>query len=148
MNYRRNTLDDTLWTRWEWGVRGEVEYHPKAWMDDDIIEDYGRTRFEVNAVVAAREWSWCQKRAEANAGLRFILGRPEDTSPVAVTLQGSCFPTPRGGWGFFVRYYYGQDYYNIRFFNDISRLHVGFTFNQSAFFRFCRGCTQRGGEHP
>lgn len=146
VNYRRNALDDELWAKREWGGRVDLEYHPKGWMDDDIVEDYGRTRLGVSAVIASREWSWCPKRAEANAGLQFIAGRPEDTSPVAITIQGSCFPTTRGGWGFFVRYYYGQDYYNIRFFNDISRLHLGFTFNQSAFFRFCRGCTQGGGE--
>ena len=64
--------------------------------------------------------------------------------PVAFTIQGSCFPTLRGGWGYFIRFYSGQDYYNIRFFNDIRRLHVGFTYSQSGFFRFTKGAVGEG----
>jgi hypothetical protein len=50
--------------------------------------------------------------------------------------QFSCFPWENGGWGFFVRFYSGQDYYNIGFLERINRLHFGATFNQSGFFRF------------
>jgi hypothetical protein len=32
----------------------------------------------------------------------------------------------------------GQDYYNVGFLDDIRRLHVGLTFNQTGFFRFRR----------
>ena len=57
---------------------------------------------------------------------------------LSFSLQFSCFPTVNGGWGFFTRYYPGQDYYNVGFLDDIRRLHVGLTFNQTGFFRFRR----------
>ena len=53
-------------------------------------------------------------------------------------VQVSCFPWLNGGWGFFARWYAGQDYYNVGFLDDINRLQVGFTFNQAEFFRFRR----------
>jgi hypothetical protein len=53
-------------------------------------------------------------------------------------LQVSCFPWLNGGWGFFARWYAGQDYYNVGFLDDINRLQVGLTFNQADFFRFRR----------
>jgi hypothetical protein len=145
MNYRRNTLDDDLWARREWGARAEVEHHPRSWMDQEIVSTYGRTRLSIAGVYSVRDWSRCEKRAEVRAGLQATAGRQPEASSAAITLEAACFPTQRGGWGVFVRYYRGQDYYNIRYLNDINRLHVGFTFNQSGFFRFCSGCTQGGG---
>lgn len=144
LNYRRNRLDAESWADREWGVKGDIEYHPKSWMDSDIVETYGRTRLALVGVFASREWSWCPKRAEVSAGAQFIIGRQDDSDPVAFTIQGSCFPTLKGGWGYFIRFYSGQDYYNIRFFNDIRRLHVGFTYSQSGFFRFTKGAVGEG----
>ena len=138
INYRRNTLDEDLWALREWGFRADVEYHPRAWIDDDIEEIYGRTRAGVSGTYATRELPWCPRRAEAVASIQAIAGHPEPVWPVAVTVQASCFPTRMGGWGFFVRYYGGQDYYNLGFLENIQRLHVGATFNQSGFFRFRR----------
>jgi hypothetical protein len=50
--------------------------------------------------------------------------------------RAACYPTRQGGWGIFVRYYGGQDYYNLGLLDNIQRVHVGATFNQSGFFRF------------
>ena len=72
------------------------------------------------------------------ASIKIIPGRPDDLSPVAVTLQASCFPSSQGGWGFFARFYRGQDYYNIGFMEDVKRFHIGATFNQDGFFHFYR----------
>ncbi len=138
LNYRRNTLDGDLWALKEWGFRAAIEYHPRAWIDDDIEEIYGRTRFNVDGTYALRELPWCPRRAEATAGFQVIAGHPESVWPVAITVQGTCFPTRQGGWGFFVRYYGGQDYYNLGLLENIQRVHVGATFNQSGFFRFRR----------
>lgn len=138
INYRRNALDKTLWALREWGFRADVEYHPRAWIDDDIEELYGRTRFGVAGTFGVRELRWCPRRAEVTAGMQAIAGHPDTVWPVAVTVQGACFPTRQGGWGFFVRYYGGQDYYNLGFLENIQRVHVGATFNQSGFFRFRR----------
>jgi hypothetical protein len=53
-------------------------------------------------------------------------------------VQASCFPWNNGGWGFFARWYAGQDYYNVGFLDDINRVHIGLTFNQAEFFKFRR----------
>jgi hypothetical protein len=136
INYRRNLLADDLWTLKEWGFKAEVEYHPRAWIDDDIEDIYGRTRFNLGGTYAMRELPWCPRRAETSAELQIIKGHPDPVWPIAIAVQGSCFPTRQGGWGFFVRYYGGQDYYNLGFLENIQRVHVGATFNQSGFFRF------------
>ena len=138
MNYRRNTIDENLWAKREWGFRGEIEYHPRSWVDDQMVDIYGRTRFKLGATIASRELSWCPKRVEATGGLEAIVGHPDSVWPVAVMAQFSCFPAPMGGWGVFIRYYGGQDYYNLGLLDNIQRVQVGATFNQSAFFRFRR----------
>ena len=138
LNYRRNLLDDQLYAKREWGFRGDVEYHPRAWVDDQMVDLYGRTRLEAGATLASRELAWCPRRAEATGSVKGIIGHPASVWPVVVTAQVSCFPAPMGGWGVFVRYYGGQDYYNLGLLDNIQRVHVGATFNQSGFFRFRR----------
>ena len=138
VNFRQNRLDDTLRADLEWGVRADFEYHPRAWVDDDIVDIYGRARTEVAASFAAREIPGCRKRLDLSGSLKFIAGRPDDVSPRVYLAQASCFPFRKGGWGFFVRYYHGEDYYNQGFRTDIERVHVGATFNQTGFFRFRR----------
>jgi hypothetical protein len=135
-NYRRNYLDEAGWSGLEWGFRFDVEYHPRPWVDPRIVDLYGRLRERVGFATASRGWRWCRRRAEISGSLEFIHGAPEDVSPVATTAQVDCFPWDNGGWGVFVRYYHGQDYYNIGFLRNISRLHAGATFNQNGFFRF------------
>ena len=139
LNYRRNLLDDELYAKREWGFRGDIEYHPRSWMDDQMVDLYGRTRLEGGATIASRELAWCPKRAEATGSVKGIVGHPDSVWPVVVTAQFSCFPAPMGGWGIFIRYYGGQDYYNLGLLDNIQRVHVGATFNQSGFFRFRRG---------
>jgi hypothetical protein len=143
VNYRRNHLED-YWTRREWGGRLDVEYHPEAWMDEEIVNLYGRLRVDLTATTAVRDRGWCRKRLELSGGAKYIHGHPESVWPLAVTAQATCFPTQQGGWGFFARYYGGQDYYNLGLLENIQRLHVGATFNQSAFFRFRRPAPSAG----
>lgn len=145
LNYRRNYLDEELWARREWGFRVDLEYHPRAWVDEVMVDLYGRLRTEVAGTIASRELRWCPKRAEAMGSIQAIDGHPESVWPVAVTAQFSCFPTREGGWGVFVRYYGGQDYYNLGLLDNIQRIHVGATFNQSGFFRFRRSGEGQGG---
>jgi hypothetical protein len=137
-NVRFNYLDGNGWASKEWGLLGEVEYHPRPWVDDDIEDIYGRTRFNVGGSWAIREAPMCRRRLEAEASAQVIVGAPDEVWPVVVKTQISCFPFPRGGWGFFVRYYGGQDYYNLGFLENIQRVHVGATFNHTGFFRFRR----------
>jgi hypothetical protein len=136
VNYRKNYLDRDLWAIHEWGLRADVEQHFN--MDPLIRELYGRTRFEFAATHANREVKPCRHRLEVSGAATVITGASDEVWPVAITGQLSCFPFDKGGWGFFVRYYGGQDYYNVGFLKNIQRVHVGATFNTGGFFRFHR----------
>jgi hypothetical protein len=138
LNYSRNFLDEKSVAHFVWGWLAELEHHPRAWIDEDIADIYGRTRLRASANIAARGRPICPRRLEAMTSVEYIHGHPKSVWPVAFTAQTSCFPTPQGGWGFFVRFYGGQDYYNLGFLENIKRVHVGATFNPSGFFRFKR----------
>ena len=136
VNFRRNYLDSDLWANREWGLRADLEQHFR--MDPLIRDLYGRTRVEFAGSYATRTTKWCTRRLEAMGSVKAIAGADADVWPVAITAQASCFPFARGGWGFFFRYYGGQDYYNIGFLENIQRFQIGATFNQGGFFRFQR----------
>jgi hypothetical protein len=123
-------------------LRAEFEYHPRAWVDEQIVDLYGRARFLLGGSYAARGVGFCKKRLEGSAGVVWNPGVVETVPQFSTTLQVSCFPTLNGGWGLFARFYTGQDYYNIGFLDNIARLHVGATFNQNDFFRFRRRVPQ------
>lgn len=148
INYRRNWLlpvergsIDSIAVK-ELTLRGDVEWHPRAWVDEEMVDHYGRLRFKAGADWArsrtgAKGWQ-CPKRLQVGGGLEYISSTPGDVSHWVQTAQVSCFPAENGGWGLFVRVYNGQDYYNLGFVEEIRRLHVGVTFNPDGFFRFVR----------
>lgn len=148
INYRRNWLTpaddghiDSIAVR-EMTLRGDVEWHPRAWVDEDMVDHYGRLRLQVAAHWArsrtgARAWH-CPKRLQAGGGLEYVNRTPDGVPHWIGTAQVSCFPTVNGGWGVFARVYSGQDYYNLGFVEKITRLHVGITYNPDDFFRFVR----------
>ena len=148
MNYRRTRVDKQLIDDQDWTVGFEVEqnFH----MDPYGYPLYGRTRLTASAGFAGRprgqsphwwdtqHWWTCDARREVKGFAKYIAGHPSTVKPVVVSAEAACFPSSEGGWGWFVRYYYGQDYYNIAFLNNISRWQVGATFTQDGFFRFRR----------
>lgn len=137
-NYSRNWLADGASapaTR-ELRFRAEWEVHPRAWVDEDMVDIYGRNRLNLGVAYALRKLPGCQRRAEGSGGLIWNPGVDPAVSELTGMLQVSCFPWLNGGWGFFVRFYAGQDYYNVGFLDEIARVHVGLTFNQTDFFRF------------
>ena len=138
INYSRNWMESGLEADREARVRAEVEYHPRAWIDDDIEDLYGRTRLIGAAAYATRHVKICRRRFEGSASLQWNPGVVETVTEWTTSVQASCFPFTGGGWGFFVRYYRGQDYYNLGFLDEISRVHIGATFNQGGFFTFRR----------
>jgi hypothetical protein len=138
INYSRNWMESNLEATREARLRVEVEHHPRGWIDDDIEELYGRTRLNTAAAYATRHVRFCSRRLEGSAGVVWNPGVVETVTEWSTSLQASCFPFTGGNWGFFVRFYRGQDYYNIGFLDEISRVHIGATFNQTGFFRFRR----------
>jgi hypothetical protein len=138
INYSRNWMEANLEADREARLKVEVEHNPRAWIDDDIEELYGRTRLSLAAAYATKHVRFCQRRLEGSASGTWNPGVVETVTEWSTSLQASCFPFRNGGWGFFVRWYRGQDYYNAGFLDEISRVHIGATFNQSGFFRFRR----------
>ena len=51
-------------------------------------------------------------------------------------------PRGWGGAGIFARFYRGQDYYNLAFLDDVSRLQFGLAFNHDKFLMFRQHLTQ------
>jgi hypothetical protein len=117
---------------------GEYEFHPRQWVDPQMRDIYGRHRLHVGGALAQKDTTWCQKRLEYSGDVYWNPGVVDPELDWSGSAQVSCFPWMNGGWGFFARLYTGQDYYNVGFLDDITRLHVGLTFNQADFFRFRR----------
>lgn len=140
INYSRNWMNGStdLQAVREARLRAEFEYHPRAWVDENIVDIYGRARLLLGGAYAVKGAGLCKKRLEGSAGIVWNPGVVDTVPELSTTVQASCFPTVNGGWGFFARLYTGQDYYNVGFLDKITRIHVGATFNQTDFFRFRR----------
>ena len=138
INYSRNWMESGFEATREARVTVQVEHHPRGWIDDEIEELYGRTRLNGAAAYATRHLRFCRRRFEGTASLAWNPGVVETVTEWSTSAQASCFPFTGGGWGFFVRFYRGQDYYNLGFLDEISRVHIGATFNQGGFFSFRR----------
>ncbi len=116
----------------------EYEWHPRELVTEQMRDIYGRHRANLGAAYATRGIPWCQRRFEVSGGVIWNPGVVDPELDWTSHAQVSCFPWNNGGWGFFARWYAGQDYYNVGFLDDINRLHVGMTFNQAEFFKFRR----------
>ncbi len=91
---------------------------------------YGPYRAEASAEyqqLALRKFKWVSK---ATGRYIFYERKPSpDASPVVLDLETSLVSDDPStfwrGWGLQLRYYQGQDYYNLFFFRDIRRLFLG-----------------------
>jgi hypothetical protein len=117
-------------------LSAEYEWHPSRWVDEQMRDIYGRHRANLGAAYAKKDVAWCQRRFEVATALTWNPGVVDPELDWSGSIQASCFPWVNGGWGFFARWYAGQDYYNVGFLDDINRLQAGLTFNQGEFFRF------------
>lgn len=119
-------------------LSAEYEWHPRNLVDPQMRNIYGRHRANLGAAFALKDVRGCARRFEVAAG---VVWNPKVVDPElkwSGHAEVQCFPWLNGGWGFFARWYAGQDYYNVGFLDDINRLQVGLTFNQADFFRFRR----------
>lgn len=97
---------------------------------------YGTTRAEVSLGAATRFKKVCKSRVGASATLFYVGEQPPDVNSFAFQGEASCIFNDQGGWGAFVRFYGGQDYYNLGFAESITRVMVGAQFEQDGFLRF------------
>jgi hypothetical protein len=123
----------------EWRAGGGVELNPRGFLgggiDDELIDLYGPTRLFVESMAARRDFLRCG-RAEAQVRLQYIHNTPAGIPAVKTMAEVSCLPRRWGGTGLFVRFYRGQDYYNLGFAESISRLQFGFTLQRATFLSF------------
>ena len=126
-------------TRWEWRAGGGLQMNPKGYLPGAIEEPlsamYGATRIVADAEVARRD-GWRCGRVEAAVRLQYLHDPPPGVPPLITSAEASCLPRHWGGSGVFVRFYRGQDYYNLGFAESITRLQVGFTLQQDTFLSF------------
>jgi hypothetical protein len=126
-------------TRWEWRVGVGMQFNPEGFVggaiDPELSDRYGPTRVLLSAMTARRDAGWCG-RAAAEGRLQYITTPPPDVPDLITQIEGSCFPRPWGGTGFFLRFYHGQDYYNLGFAESITRLMFGVALQKDDFLSF------------
>lgn len=113
-----------------------VDYDRHFHTDERMAPFYGQNRFRLSLAGATYFRKVCRSRANGGVILFYVGEQPDTVGSFAVQLEGSCTFTDQGGWGLFVRYYHGQDYYNLGWVDSISRAMVGAHFEQDGFLRF------------
>jgi len=126
-------------TGWEWRAGGGLQVNPKGYLpgsiDGELSAVYAPTRIIADAEVARRD-GWRCARAEGTVRLQYLHHGPSGVPPFVVSAEAACLPRHWGGSGVFVRFYRGQDYYNLGFAESITRLQLGFTLQQDTFLSF------------
>jgi len=125
-------------TRSEWRIGVGIQVHPEGYpggsIESALAARYGTTRLIVESMAAWRPGRRFG-RLEIAGRLEYIGDVPDVPSLIA-RLEVAALPAKWGGAGVFVRYYGGQDYYNLRFATSIHRLIVGGTFQRDSFLSF------------
>ena len=112
----------------------DLDLHFKT--DDRIEPFYGQRRLRGMVGYARQLPKVCKSQVAGSATVMYVGTEPDTVPPVAYQLEGVCIFSPRGGWGAFVRYYDGQDYYNLAFTEHIRRVQIGVHYEQDGFLRF------------
>jgi hypothetical protein len=125
--------------RRQWRVGAGIQISPKGYLagsiDDELADIYGPTRILFEAMAAWRD-GWRCGRVAAAIRLQYIHDAPAGLPALTTQAEAVCLPRSWGGTGVFVRFYRGQDYYNLGFADAISRLQFGFAFQQETFLSF------------
>ncbi|HYG19675.1 MAG TPA: hypothetical protein VD816_12135 [Ohtaekwangia sp.] len=125
-------------------VKASMEYHPKSWYGSKQLKDrYGSYRLFANVGIIGPQkvlkkeqvMQWLQ-RSSLEVRLGWIFGRMDATAPLEasdrliVDIQYKYYPKWFDEIAFFLRFYRGQDYYNIHFAKrEVTNLSFGITSN-------------------
>lgn len=124
-------------------VKALIEYYPSAWYGEGLKDRYGSYRIFAKAGIVGpkenlkrtRVMRWLQ-RSSLEVEMGWIFGDMEDASPVEVSsrliadVHYKYYPKWFDEIAFFIRFYRGQDYYNIYFARGaITNLSFGITSN-------------------
>ncbi len=123
--------------------KATMEYHPLQWYSEGLRERYGSYRIFGNVGVVGPQkdlkrekiMQWLQ-RSSLEVKLGWILGTMNGISPLDVPsrliidVYYKYYPKWFDEIAFFIRFYRGQDYYNIHFAKEeLSNLSFGITSN-------------------
>ena len=143
--YGRMTLDSDgaaagdFATRFEWRAGAGIQLNPEGYVGGSIkptlAERYGPTRILFGGMAARRDL-WRCGRAAVDARFQYLTNKHPDVPALITQLEGDCFPARWGGAGLFVRFYSGQDYYNLGFTEKITRLQFGVTLQRDQLLGF------------
>jgi len=131
--------DNVFQTKREWRTGVGLQLNPKWYLggaiDDELADLYGQTRVFFEGNMAGRDHAFCG-RLEGQVQLHYIHDAPAPIPSVTTVIEGACLPKRWGGTGIFVKFYNGQDYYNLGFAEKLTRFQVGFTLQRATFLSF------------
>ena len=123
-------------------IKAHVEVHPLGFYAPELSGQYGfyRLFFTFGLAGPRKEYKkeslnrWAQRSSiEAQVGWIFgdlyEAGRLEVDKRLILDIRYQYYPRWLDEFAFFVRYYRGQDYYNIRFTNTLNNVSFGITSN-------------------
>lgn len=124
-------------------LKASIEYYPLPWYSEGLKDRYGSYRIfgHMSIVGPQRNFErpklmkWLQ-RSGVDVRVGWVFGSMDGAAPldaskrVIFDLHYKYYPAWFDEIAFFVRYYYGQDYYNIHFAKDqLTNLSFGITSN-------------------
>lgn len=114
-----------------------VEIHPEGFgpggVSQDQLDLYGDLRLLTSF---ERVWRTEKTKRIIDLQTAYIAGKRDLEGGVCdcfVSLEGSWSWDELGGWGVFARYVHGQDYYNLSFVEELSKIQVGIVFDTGRF---------------
>ena len=135
ISFRHNLVNKEGQTTRDWSAG--LEYQRQFSTDPDLKPVYTQNRLNASLAMSWKDLLWTSRlRAEMAVGI--AMDRPlKKVARWSFNPQVAWFPWSQSGLGLFVRLYHGQDYYNIRFADNIPhRLQVGVEFEQDGFLKF------------
>ena len=117
-----------------------LELNPEGWLlpggiTKEIRPLYGPTRLRLFGGLETRAiWlpSYLQGRQWVEGWGEYLFGpRRDELSPVRLHLESGLSLDAVNGLGAFLRFYSGQDYYNLGFTTDFTVLQAGIVFSAS-----------------
>jgi hypothetical protein len=125
------------------GIKATVEYYPVAWYSEGLKDRYGSYRIFTNVGIVGPQrnlqrplvMQWLQ-RSSLEMKIGWIFGRMngaatfEASNRLIVDIYYKYYPEWFDEIAFFIRFYRGQDYYNIHFAKaELTNLSFGITSN-------------------
>jgi hypothetical protein len=112
-----------------------VEGNPQSFGPGSITDEQ-KALYPTSRVFSGLELSWRELRSSWLSGrmsgsiqVEYLRGVAPHLSPWTFTGELSNTIHRLGGWGAFVRYYRGMDYYNLGFLDDTRYVHLGIVFD-------------------